>query len=396
MRKLLTSPVNIMALSDAESSIYNKSLSFISELSLNLMAVKVTHHPKDFLGWCTELLSLCQNGINRDLLETNQFKPLEKLEQLLALGISVSQLKMLRIAPWSLFVGFIEQQAESHALEERFALLNYIKQLNGCSLSDMSESDRLAYAGKHTNNHHYTQYDFDVEWFASTKGAKVFHTLLAENPESFYRALDNIPLTGDVTPEQYRAFTSAYKAIFTNYTKNNTDGEKAPLAPATRLLAMRRPDQFIALTNAKLEVICQGLGLVKFTGFDFDSYWQELVATIRTCAWWHQTEPRNENERKIWQARVILIDLFLFSAQDLAANSNYIRLRDKALNKPVRSSSLTKRSSVKLTIEEQVERALAAEGIPEYLKEKRESIINGVKKGKSPEQVITLMRAIFG
>lgn len=385
-----------MALSDAENSIYNKSLTYISDLSLNLMAVKVINHPEDFLGWCTELLSLCQQGINRDLLDAEQFKPLEKLEQLLALGISISQLKMLRIAPWPLFVAFIEQQAENHALEERFALLDYIRNLNACSLAEMSENDRLTYAGKHTNNHHHTVYNFDVEWFASTKGAKVFHTLLAEKSVEFDLALGNIPLTGDVTPDQYRAFTRAYKAIFTNYTKNKSGGEKAPLAPATRLLAMRRPDQFIALTNAKLEVLCQGLGLVKFTGFDFESYWQELVGTIRTCAWWHQAPPTNEDELKIWQTRVILIDLFLFADKELACSSNYLRLRDKALNKPSRSTTASRRISTKLTIEEQVDRALEAEDIPGYLKGKRESIINGVKKGKSVEQVITLMRAIFG
>jgi len=43
------------------------------------MAVKVTNHPEDFLGWCIELLGICKQGINRDLLEDEQFKPLEKL-----------------------------------------------------------------------------------------------------------------------------------------------------------------------------------------------------------------------------------------------------------------------------------------------------------------------------
>ncbi len=385
-----------MALSDAENTIYNKSLSYISELSLNLMAVKVTHHPEDFLGWCTELLSLSQNGINRDLLDVEQFKPLEKLEQLLTLGISVSQLKMLRIAPWPLFVAFIEQQAESHALEERFALLDYIHNLNACSLAEMSENDRLTYAGKHTNNHHYTVYDFDVEWFASTKGAKLFHTLLVEQAEDFQQALNYIPLTGDVTPAQYRDFEKAYKRIFSHYKKNKSNGEKAPLAPATRLLAMRRPDQFIALTNAKLEVLCQGLGLIKFNGFDFDSYWHELISTIRTCAWWHQAQPEAERELKIWQARAIFVDLFLFADKNLAFNSNYLRLRDKALNKPRRAINSSRRINTKLTIEEQVDQALEAEDTPEYLKGKRDSIITSVKQGKTVEQVISLMRAIFG
>jgi len=393
MRKLLSSPAN-MALSDAENSIYQKSLTYIADLSLNLMAVKVSNHPEDFLAWCTELLSLCRQGINRDLLEADQFKPLEKLEALLANGISVSQLKMLRIAPWPIFVSFIENQAENHALKERLSLLDYIRTLSSCSLDSMSDNDRLAFAGKHTNYHDYTVYDFDVEWFASTKGAKVFHTLLSEKSAEFEHALSYIPISGEVNPEHYRNFSRAYKQIFANYKVNKTSGEKAPLAPATRLLAMRRPDHFVALTNAKLEVLCQGLGLIKFNNFDFESYCQELIGTIRSCAWWHQEQPANDLEHKIWQARAILVDLFLFVDEDVAFNSNFLRLRDKALNKP-RASNSSRRTKVKLTVAEQVDQALAVEGTPEFLKGKRESIISSVKQGKSVEQVLMLMRAIF-
>jgi len=39
---------------------------------------------------------------------------------------------------------------------------------------------------------------------------------------------------------------------------------------------------------------------------------------------------------------------------------------------------------------------LAAEGIPEYVIGKRETIIKEVKNGKSVDHVIGLMRAIFG
>jgi hypothetical protein len=384
-----------MALSDAENSIYQKSLTYIADLSLNLMAVKVDNHPTDFLSWCTELLSLCHQGINRDLLELNQFKPLEKLEKLLANGISVSQLKMLRIAPWPIFLSFIEQQTENHALDERLKLLDYMSKLNVCGLGEMSDNDRLAYAGKHTSNHDHMIYKFDVEWFASTKVAKVFHSLLSEQTEQFEQALSYIPLSGEVSAEHYRNFTCAYKAIFTNFTENKSSGEKPPLAPATRLLAMRRPDQFVALTNAKLEVICQGLGLIKFTGFDFENYWHELIVTIRTCPWWHQEQPTSEFEFKIWQSRAILIDLFLFADKDLAYNSNFLRLRDKALNKPRKLNPSTRTSS-KLTVEQRVDAALAADDTPEYLKGKRDSIISSVKQGKTVEQVINLMKAIFG
>jgi len=395
MRKLLSSPVK-MALNEAESASYQNALKHITEITLNLMAVKVENRPEDFFGWCTELIDVCRNRINMDLLEAEQLPSLKKLEQVLVLGASVSQFKMARIAPWPIFTAFIEQQSTLHALDERLALLDYIKVISGKPLAEMTELERLAYAGKHTSQHCHTQYDFDVEWFASTKGAKVFHTLLVKQPERFDFALSHIPELGDVTPKQYQEFVSVYKQIFADYTVDKPSGEKAPLAPATRLLAMKRPDQFIALTNAKIDVLCQGLSIAKFNAFDFENYWQDMIGTLRTFAWWHQAKPEDEREVKIWQARAILVDLFMFADEDFAFSSNYLRIRDKKLNNVESSYKSTRRARVKLTPEEVVDEALAADDMPEYIQGKRDTILKQVKAGKSVEHVIGLMRAIFG
>ena len=303
---------------------------------------------------------------------------------------------MARIAPWPIFVEFIEQQAEMHALEERLRLLDYVRELQHTPLADMSELDRLAFSGKHTNQHLHTTYDFDCEWFASTKGAKLFHTLLTEEPTQFDKALECIPLTGDVTPGEYQQFVSTYKSIFKAYTKDKPSGERAPLAPATRLLAMRRPDQFIAITSAKVEILCQGLGIVKFNNYDFEGYWQDLIGTIRTFAWWHQSEPSDSREHKLWLSRAILIDLFLHVDEDFAFTSNFLRIRDKKLNKSVGSYVSSRRPHAKLTTEQIVDQALGDDEMPDYIKSKRDTIINEVKKGKNVEHVIGLMRAIFG
>lgn len=393
MRKLLSSPVK-MALSDAENNTYQNALKHVSDISLNLMATKVQNRPEDFLGWCTELLRLCRQDLNIDLLDAEQHKPFKKLQEILETGASVSQLKMARIAPWPIFVGFVEQQAELHALDERLSLLEYINKLEETNLTEMSVNDRLAFAGKHTKDHIPAIYNFDCEWFASTKGAKVFHLLLAQSPELFDNALSCIPLTGDVTPSQYQAFVKLYRAIFTSYTVDKASGEKAPLAPATRLLAMRRPDQFIALTANKIESLCQGLGIAKFNNFDFESYWQDMIGTLRTFAWWHQVEPADERELQLWKVRALLVDLFLFADEDFAFGSNYLRLKDKA-NKSSSYKSPS-RARTKLTAEELVDQALAHEDMPEYIQGKRDSIIKEVKNGKTVEHVIGLMRAIFG
>jgi hypothetical protein len=395
MRKLLSSPVK-MPLSESENFIYQNVLKYVPELSLNLMAIKVTERPEDFLSWCHELLKLSRDNLNMDLLEPEQLIPLKKLHETLKASISRAQVKMTRIAPWPIFCQFIQQQNDNHALEERLRLLHYIDEIKTQSLSEMIEEDKLAFAGKHNSKHDISIYNFDVEWFASTKSAKVFHQLLSKQSQAFDQALSYIPLHGDVTPEEYKRFVSAYKLIFSSCTSDKPSGEKAPLAPATRLLAMRRPDQFIALTTSKIDIFCQGFSIAKFNSFDFSAYWQDMIGTIRTCAWWHQASPENAEELELWKNRVILLDVFLLAEKDGTEKSNYVRLRDKSLKKTTSSSPTVARKRTKESAEALVDRALENEELPEYLLSKRDTLIHQVKEGKSIEQAISLIRAIFG
>lgn len=389
MRKLLTSP-NAMALSSTEQTIYQNALTFVADLSLNLMAVKVENHPQDFLGWCRELHYICQHGVNRALLEPTQEKPLKKLTETLASGVSASQLKMARVIPWPMFNDFVHQSSTLQALPERLRLLRYVEQIRTNKLADMVEEDRLVMAGKHAALHDPSVYDFDVEWFAGTRGAKVFHQLLSAHPSDFDLALDHIPLEGEVTFTHYQAFVGQYKEIFSQH----ADGEKAPLTAATRLLAMRRPDQFIALTSTKLDTISQGLGLIKLNNQSFDDYWHDVIATIRSTAWWRSDTPQSSTELELWNNRAILIDVFLFADQSLAENSNYIRMRDKPKKVKVGVARSVKRS--KESAEAIVDKAFQADDIPDYIINMRSTIVNSVKDGKTVEQAITLMRNIFG
>ncbi|QDP02082.1 hypothetical protein [Thalassotalea sp. PS06] len=388
MRQLLSSPVK-MPLSGIENQIYQNALKYISEISLNLMAVKVENRPQDFLDWCIELNQLCEHGVNRNLLDEHQFRPLKKLQEILQQAISFGQLKMTRVTPWPMFAGFIEQSSELQSLEERLRLLAYIEQLNSQNLADMNEADRLAYAGKHTSAHSPEQYDFDVEWFASTKAAKTFHRLLAEYPSLFDQALAHIPLEGDITIADYNGFVSAYQRIFNEH----GEGDKAPLAPATRLLAMRRPDQFVALTNSKMDSYSQAFAISKLNNQGFDTYWHELIASIRVSPWFSQPLAQGENEERLVKYRALFLDLFLFAKEDQAEQSNYLRMK----NKPKKAASIPramKRS--KESAAQIVDKAIEAEGMPEYLVNNRSSIISSVEQGKSVTQVIGLMKTIFG
>ena len=161
-----------MTLGEQENQIYQNILKQSSELSLNLMAVKVENHPDDFLPWCYELLNASRDRMNYDLLEPQQLPVLKKLHDQLISAISFLQVKTLRVAPWPVVSVFVEQHKDVIALDEQLRLVSYIKSIREQSLKDMIPEDLLAFSGKHMASLDPSTYNFDVEWFASTKSAK--------------------------------------------------------------------------------------------------------------------------------------------------------------------------------------------------------------------------------
>ncbi|ATG59453.1 MULTISPECIES: hypothetical protein [Pseudoalteromonas] len=387
MKKLLISPSK-MTLGEQENQIYQNILKQSSELSLNLMAVKVENHPDDFLPWCYELLNASRDRINYDLLEPQQLPVLKKLHDQLISAISFLQVKTLRVAPWPVVSVFIEQHKDVIALDEQLRLASYVKSIREQSLKDMIPEDLLAFTGKHMASLDPSTYDFDVEWFASTKSAKVFHQLIGDLPGAFDEALANIPLEGDITHYEYQQFVAAYSKIFTD------SSEKPTLAPATRLLAMRRPDIFTPITNSRLDALCSALAVTKLKNSDFERYWQDIVKGIQAMSWYKMANASNELEEQLVSIKALIPCFFYYADNKTPDSSNYIKL----LNKPKRSTTKTGKTQRrgKESAEILVDRALAADDIPEHIRSKRDSIISEVQKGRSVNETISLMRTIFG
>jgi len=396
MIKFITSPQD-MRLSDVETAQYDQIVDYVTEISLNLMAVKVTNRPEDFLGWCNELYNYVRYGINMDLLDEKHEKPLQKLLQLLEKSITCRQVKTSRITPWPFLKSFFLEQADRQALAERLRLLNYISTLRISTLADMSDLERLAFAGKHLSAHEPAKFDFDVELFGSTRGAKALHELLQHNPSLVDDALSAIPLEGEVSESDYKEFVKRYTAAFATL-----DKAKAGLFAATRLLAMRRPDVFMVLTAAKVDALCQGFGLVKLNATDFSRYWVDIIEALHRQPWFKSAQPEDATELELWNNRVVLFDLFFFVDKDFAEKSNYLKLK----NKPVvvrtstagrtRTAGVIRKKRTKESATEAVDRLLAEPDLPSYLQSKRDSMIAEVEKGKSATEVMQLLRAIFG
>ncbi|MEI8617457.1 hypothetical protein P4S63_09640 [Pseudoalteromonas sp. B193] len=386
MKKLLISPSK-MTLGEQENQIYQNILKQSSELSLNLMAVKVENHPDDFT-LVLRIAKCKRDRMNYDLLEPQQLPVLKKLHDQLISAISFLQVKTLRIAPWPVVSVFVEQHKDVIALDEQLRLVDYIKSIREQSLKDMIPEDLLAFSGKHMASLDPSTYNFDVEWFASTKSAKSFHQMLGDLPGAFDDALVNIPLEGDITQYEYLQFVAAYSKIFTD---NN---EKPTLAPATRLLAMRRPDIFTPITNNRLDALCGALGVSKLKNSDFERYWQDIVKGIQAMSWYKMAKPSNELEEQLVAIKALIPCFFHYADAKTPDNSNYIKL----LSKPKRTTTTTGKTQRrgKESAEILVDRALAADDIPEHIRSKRDSIVSEVQKGRSVNETISLMRTIFG
>ena len=157
---------------------------------------------------------------------------------------------------------------------------------------------------------------------------------------------------------------------------------------------MRRPDVFTQISNSRLDALCSALGITKLNNRDFERYWQDVVQSIHAMSWFKMANAGNELETQLVNIKALIPCFFYYADTNTADNSNYIKL----LNKPTRSTSSSSKAPRrgKESAEILVDRALAADDIPEHIRAKRDSIISEVQKGRGVNETITLMRAIFG
>jgi hypothetical protein len=144
-----------------------------------------------------------------------------------------------------------------------------------------------------------------VDWgyFGSMKGAGIFKNKILTNAPNISKALDQIPLAGQITRKHYESFIRYYHQIFLDTrleTANN-------LATASRLLAMKRPDIFVCYDVENKANLSKDFGIVQ-TDMNYDRYWDDIIERIYDSEWWRNPEPINETQRKVSEARAAFLD----------------------------------------------------------------------------------------
>lgn len=199
---------------------------------------------------------------------------------------------------WSTFFKKITNN-KTQGLESRIELLESFQEefSKVKNFKDMNEQTRRAIAGiKSVAFPNWAH-------FGSMVGAGVYSNAIINNSIAISDALNEIPLTGLVTRDNYSAYVERYKTAFSN--------GRYGIATATRLLAMKRPDQFICVDNANLTMLAKDIGFIKHK-LDYERYWDEIIERIMDTPWWIASPPLNKKERQVWKVRVALLDVIFY------------------------------------------------------------------------------------
>jgi len=194
----------------------------------------------------------------------------------------------------------------AHLFQERLGVLAKARQLfaSGQAYDQWAEDDRKLVAGT-LGRKKSQQPGVDYALFGSMTASGTFATTVMNAPGGLSKALDCIPSMGTVSERDFDKFCKHYATAF------DPSGRQGRLPPATRLLAMKRPDVFICVDNANKKDLCDHFGVAPSTT-DLDNYWERLIEPMQQTAWWRHAVPTNHADAEIWHGRAALLDAIYY------------------------------------------------------------------------------------
>jgi HKD family nuclease len=147
--------------------------------------------------------------------------------------------------------------------------------------------------------------DFDWGWFGSMGGAGTFAELIGQRDGAIASALDAIPKRGDVTHDAFDAYVEAFTAAFADASRT------ARLGPATRLLAMKRPDFFVCMNAGNTPGLAKALAFAPTT-LSLNNYWSRVIEPIHQAPWFNADRPSGR-DMELWDARVAMLDAIYYA-----------------------------------------------------------------------------------
>lgn len=134
-------------------------------------------------------------------------------------------------------------------------------------------------------------------FFGRMTGAGYFKEAVIDDPAVVGKHLDRLPTAGSVSPELARSVLEGLVGV-----------RGIALGAATRLLTVKRPDLFVAVNNANRARLREVLDASPTTVGGYFKLQERLWA----LPWFSAPEPEDDDRRRVWAARVGLLDALLY------------------------------------------------------------------------------------
>lgn len=213
----------------------------------------------------------------------------------------------LAIMPWKEFARFARQDLH-HDYRKRMKLVRAIQQIfsKTPSFANLSAAEAKGVAGVlgRVEAEGAGLDGLDWGWFGSMGGAGTFAKLIGLEDQALAAALDAIPKRGDVAEAQFNDYVAAFTAAFAGSSRT------ARLAPATRLLAMKRPDFFVCVNGGNTAGLAAALAFAPTT-IKLENYWERVIEPIQQAPWYNTSRPTGW-DMELWDARVAMLDAIYY------------------------------------------------------------------------------------
>ncbi len=178
------------------------------------------------------------------------------------------------------------------------------------NFADSSLVERYLIGGVEDNQTR-KQYGFDTQLLGSMQGFASFKKVLRNDPEGLAKLLKIIPAKGRIDGWHFTQFVDGYNSLFAENGFKQTH-----LFPATRLLSMKRPDQFVAISADTVDVVCQAFSVKPLKKQDFQRYWDDIIVALQSANWFKAEQPVDAQQTPIFRARVALFERLICQPSD--------------------------------------------------------------------------------
>lgn len=172
-------------------------------------------------------------------------------------------------------------------LKRSQSLFASVKQFN--SLSDPDRACIAGFKRYFIDNHD----NIDCFFFGYTTRVTYF-TKSIKNRDKLSKAIDVIPLEGEITSYMYEDYCSYF------------DGHNSIACP-TRLLAIKRPDVFVSINNMNKKWLCNDFGISPYK-LNLKNYWDLIICRIQGSKWYNDHRKLEGEEKTIKKFQVAMLD----------------------------------------------------------------------------------------